>query len=510
MEKSIYLRFDSSVENIENINESFASATLRVCYTGPNPNGSCISKEAIERAIPTMYNCPVVCNYDIESDSIGGHDMSVVTTDSGDMRLVNLTDAIGVVPMSAQSWWEDYNGHEYFNTEVILWKRSPAFSKIESDGCTAHSMEIRTLSGRMSDGLFYIDQFEFNAFCLLGDGVRPCFADSELQMFDMSRTSLQFSEMMHEYKSAFQSMQPSQEVAIHNQNTEGGLMDLDEKLNLAAEYNIDVDSLEFSLEDYSVEELKEKFEAMQAQPEAVADDVDQEPEVEPEIDFALDSQFREELFRSLESEMVDTCFGQIPRYSYFDHDCMASEVYAYDFNDWNLYGFAFAVDGDNVIIDFESKKRMKLAVVEYDDGEQVSPFGAMFAKVSQCHMDEISVLTQGAQEAANQISEMESELNELREFKMNAENEAMEFARNELFAKFEDLVGIEAFDELRADCDQYSIDELEEKCYAIRGRNAKVAKFSVEPKSTKLLIEDTQENDDEPYGGLFATYGVDK
>lgn len=287
-------------------------------------------------------------------------------------------------------------------------------------------------------------------------------------------------------------------------------MDLDEKLNLAAEYNIDVDSLEFSLEDYSVEELKEKFEAMQAQPEAVADDVDQEPEVEPEIDFALDSQFREELFRSLESEMVDTCFGQIPRYSYFDHDCMASEVYAYDFNDWNLYGFAFAVDGDNVIIDFESKKRMKLAVVEYDDGEQVSPFGAMFAKVSQCHMDEISVLTQGAQEAANQISEMESELNELREFKMNAENEAMEFARNELFAKFEDLVGIEAFDELRADCDQYSIDELEEKCYAIRGRNAKVAKFSVEPKSTKLLIEDTQENDDEPYGGLFATYGVDK
>ena len=69
MEHNLSVRFDSSIKDISEINESFSSGRMLVCYTGENNNKSDISKESIERAIPSMFNCPVVCNYDVESEN---------------------------------------------------------------------------------------------------------------------------------------------------------------------------------------------------------------------------------------------------------------------------------------------------------------------------------------------------------------------------------------------------------------------------------------------------------
>lgn len=127
MEHNMRLQFSSSLENISDVNESFSSGVLKICYTGANRNGSFLSKSSIERALPTMFNCPVVCNYDVESDTIGGHDMDIVYTDDGRAKLVNLTYAVGVIPAGANTWWsvseDDGVEHEYLMTEAILWKR---------------------------------------------------------------------------------------------------------------------------------------------------------------------------------------------------------------------------------------------------------------------------------------------------------------------------------------------------------------------------------------------------
>ena len=60
---------------------------------------------------------------------------------------------------------------------------------------------------------------------------------------------------------------------------------------------------------------------------------------------------------------------------------------------------------------------------------------------------------------------------------------------------------------LRVAYTEYAVDVLEEKCYAIRGRNGTAAKFSVEPKSPKLVVEKTSVTP-EPYGGVFTEYGI--
>ena len=151
-----------------------------------------------------MFNCPVVCNYSVEDNTIGGHDMALSTDNEGNMRIVNLTDAVGVVPSGAKTWWEkvDDNGieHDYFCTEVILWKRSPAYQKIISDGITSQSMEITVKDGRMDDGVFVIDNFSFTAFCLLGEDIEPCFESASLQMFDGNHIERQFALLMQDLK----------------------------------------------------------------------------------------------------------------------------------------------------------------------------------------------------------------------------------------------------------------------------------------------------------------------
>ena len=78
---------------------------------------------------------------------------------------------------------------------------------------------------------------------------------------------------------------------IHPQenSTEGGERVLDEKMNLAAKYGIDVSTLDFSINDLSLEELTAKFESMKK------DNINPEPEDK----FALISNVIDEINRVL-------------------------------------------------------------------------------------------------------------------------------------------------------------------------------------------------------------------
>ena len=131
------LTYASSLTDLCEINSSFDSGILRIAYTGDNRNGSSISKDVFERCIKTIYNCPVVCNYDRETDTLGGHDMELVRKDDGSLILVNLTQPIGVVPQTAKVYWEtveedDGTVNEYLCAEVLIWKRQEAYRKISS------------------------------------------------------------------------------------------------------------------------------------------------------------------------------------------------------------------------------------------------------------------------------------------------------------------------------------------------------------------------------------------
>ncbi len=451
MDKQILnLSYTSSLSNLCEINPSFDAGILKIAYPGANHNGSYISKDDFERCIKTIYNCPIVCNYDRESDTLGGHDMDVVNNSARGLTLVNLTTPIGVVPESAKIFWdkveeEDGTIREYLCAEVLLWKRQEAYEKVRRDGIVAQSMEIAVQDGEvMADGLYHIRDFKFLAFALIG--VRPCFESASLELFSEQAFKSQFSQMMSELKEYFNLVNASKEDDITKENdlTKGG--------------------------------------------KRMADN-----------NFALTENFLNELRQALRSETFRTDDGyEYSRYWYVDCDTDVQEVYAFDMNEDILYGFSYKTNGDNVVIDFDSKKRKKYAIVDFDEGEQSSFTGFDFSELKQLIHDNFEWQSK-YDNVSNRVEDMENELDELRGYKNETE-------ADKLFSQFKDLNGVEAFENLRAAYEDYDMETLEEKCYAIRGRQGAGTNLKFEAKVPKISVENNK-NDDEPYGGLFRKYG---
>lgn len=497
--------FSSGISSLVEQNSSFDKGILRVAYVGDNRNGSSISKDVFERCINTIYNCPVVCRYDREADTLGSHDVELVRKDDG-LHMINATHPVGVVPSEAKYYWEtvtedDGTDHEYLCVEVLLWKRQEAYNKIKDDGVVDESMEITVKQGELVDGVFIIKDFEFTAFCLLGTA-QPCYESASLAVFSDNNFKAQFAEMMQELKESISQVDPStQEVNIHPHiNTkdfsEGGNEVLDEKLALAAEFGLSVDTLEFSLDDFTIDELREKFEEIKLDRETKA--------------FALAQQVLDELVCALSAEQVETDWGSMCRYYYCDHDAEASEVYCYDTQDgWNLYGFNYSMNGDTAVIDFETRKRKKFSIIDFDLGEQPSPTAPLFELMNEQIK---KVYAEWSDKSAEVVEVLNGEINELRAFKNQIEEAQVKADRDAVFAQFEDLVGVEAFEELRQSCNDGTVDlsiaELEDKCFSIRGRQGSTAKFSADPapSAPKLKVRH-DEPADEPYGGVFKKYG---
>ena len=555
MGRIMHLTYSSNLSDLCERNSSFDSGVLRVAYTDRNRNGSFISKEAYERSIHTIYNVPIVCNYNREDDSIGGHDAELVHDEDG-LRMVNVTQPVGVIPESAKYYWEtvqEDNGetHEYLCVDALLWKRQEAYRKIKEDGITAESMEITVNNGRFNKemGLYVIDDFEFTAFCLLGDGVEPCFEQAGLEVFSLGEFKEQMNEMMAELKETFTLLNtPNNEVDIEKESfTKGGNEKLEEKLALMEKYGLKAEDLDFSIDDFSAEELQEKFEAMKqtANFDDGGGDTDPDPsdgeggeggtsdpdpgtgegggeegggttdpgsgegsgsgsgDGEPEEadgdddlpdnirrdpthtdKYELNSQICSGIYEAmLECETVEMPWGQEPRYCMADFDMEKGEVYAYDCTDWHVYGFGYSMNGDHVVINWSSKKRMKCAYVDYDEGAEVPEAFSHFGEKYQ------------------------EKINELNRFKLNVEEKEAQARRDEVIAEFSDLNGVEAFEALKENNAGYTAETLEEKCFALRGRTVK---FSAEQKAPKIKVEQTNVSDDanEPYGGLFVKYGI--
>jgi len=570
-EKKFSIVYESSVDNLTEINSSFDRGVLRVAYTGKNRNKSFISKSTFEKCINTIYNVPIVCNYNRETDSIGAHDVDVVKTGKG-IRLINITQPVGVVPESANYWWEEIeedNGeiHEYLCVEIIIWKRQEAYTKIKENGITDESMEIKVNSGKTVDGYYHIDSFEFTAFCLL-ESAEPCYESACIEMFTLKSFRDEYTKMMSDFKDHFSTVTTSKEDDINPQKnitqnlSKGGSISLD-RMKLLSQYGLTVESVDFNIDDYTIDELKAKFEAMKKKAKSDDDSTPDEPEspatgeggdaedpeapegtdseTDPEADPASEGeggeqsdgtdsqsddeseggeafsltgeQFMSQLYEALSDiKYTDPCWGEMRKYIYVDYDTEGSEVYCYDCEDWKLYGFPYSMNGDNVVVDFKCKKRKKFSIVDFDEGSTDFNYKFtfdMFGKTILASKDaELSRVKTESEEkysqASQTISELKAELSTLKQYKKEKLDAERKVAEDELFARFEDLSGVETFESLRTNCSELSLEDIESKCFEIKGRNT-TTNFSVnKPKSTRIAVE--KKNENEPYGGLFIQY----
>ena len=526
MNRVMFLTFQSSLTGLCERNTSFDAGTLRIAYTGKNYNNCDISKQAFERAIPTLFNCPLVCHYDRETDSIGGHDVEFVSDDDGEIHIVNATTPVGVVPESAQWWWEtieedDGQEHEYLCAEVLLWKRQEAYQKIKEDGIVGQSMEITVNKGRRVNGVFVVDDFEFTALCLLGDGVTPCFEQASLEVFSLNKFKSDLAAMMSDLKNSLTTTVNTPDGDDINRMkfaTEGGETQLDQKIEMLAKFGLTADQVDFDLENMTVEQLEME---LKQRPSTHAGDGNGAVSADGAANtFSLTGeQFLGELVESLGTETVDSMWGTISRYIYCDYDAEAKEVFCYDVNDWNLYGFHYSMNGDHVVVDFNSKTRKKVSYENFDEGSADFSYRPVFERVVNAALERKTAELEGKfsedkeklerqfSEASKTITDQNAELEKLRQFQKDKLADERTAELNAVFTRFTDLEGNEAFEALRANCGELAADQVEEKCFAIRGRGMAMS-FSKKPDNSPVRTPVTQHESkgSEPYGGLFVEF----
>ena len=577
-DKKLSIVYSSALEKTAALNSTFDRGILRIAYYGFSRNKTYISKEAFENAAPSMYNCPVVCNYIRETDSIGSHDVRIVDGKDGVPKLVNITTPVGVVPESAEYYWESVeedNGtiHNYMCVPCLIWKRQEAYEHIRDNGITSESMEIVVKDGQLKDdGYVYINSFEFTAFCLL-ESAEPCFESACVEMFALDEFNQKYSLMMTDFKREFAKLCATEVVDINafdsaEQHSKGGDASLDMN-ELMLKYGITESDINFDIDGMTLEDIEAKFAEIHQlkfdeddgdsqepeDPEGGGEGGENEPEGEddpgeeggdpesgdpegggsegggsegggsegggsegggsegggseggdPEGDddddvhlsrksYSLTAgQIADELCDALRViKYDDPDWGACTRYGYVDYDAELCEVYAYDYTDWKLYGFPYSFSGDVVTIDFECKKRKRFAFVDFDMGSEQFSYKAMFDAID------------------SKYSTILEEVNSLREYKLAVEQAEHSKKAEEVFAKFNDIADDPKLIELKENAQKYSIEELEEKCYAICGRFAAM-KFSMGngAGSVRIPVEHNELSDDEPYHGIFRAFGFGK
>ena len=167
------MNFEISNYNIQESNSTYAVVRADIVNVGKNYNQTNFSKKAIEGAIPSILNTPLIGIYNGITRDFKSH----AHTESEK----NLTYAVGVIPESANPHFEIRdNGLEYLVVDMVVWKNYfPQFfdrmAENEENGKkTTISMEVMANEmEKMEDGTIDVKTFEFIGICLLGEDVKP-------------------------------------------------------------------------------------------------------------------------------------------------------------------------------------------------------------------------------------------------------------------------------------------------------------------------------------------------
>ena len=414
---------------------------------------SIITKDAVEKALPTLKNIPIVGEYSEENKDYKGHGGAI---SMDDYRFIHTTKPYGVVPESATYSWEEVKGRdgtirEYLTIDgCYLWtgRYEEAFSVVERG--KGQSMEIEVTDGRWveEEEAYQIDNFTFSALCILGDDTEPAFEDANITAYSLDKDSFkaEFSALMKELKSSL-----SQEKEVNDM-----LKKLLEKYSLTME---DITAKGIDLTTISEDEIEAKivevFE-INVEPEAVTEPDATEP-TEPQEPVATEPDATEP---TEPSEPVAV----------------------------------------------EPQATEPTEPTEPQATEPVEPQEPTEPEANE-PAEDVEALKARITALEDEVTAKDVELNSLREFKLNVEKSDKEAKAQKLFSDFQ----LTEEDVKDLDIHAFSLDEIEEKCYAILGRKmASKKNFSKSKEEGSIRIniqsENNQNEQPKPYGDLFDKY----
>lgn len=530
------------LESYEVKDTRFTKVKIWLMHLEENLNDSYFSKSAVEKALPTLANTPILGYIEVNDDGDKDYSdhRSVIVKDEGNFKIKYIGSAYGLIPETNNAKFEsrvcdDGIEREFLTCDGLVWNKwDEPVEILNRDITKSQSMELhKDYQGVWGeDGLFHFTDFKFFGACILGDDVRPAMrsATVELDEFSVDGIWQDIQIKMDDFKT-FQ-MQQSSNDDVDNKNLEEGGSQVEEKLELLGKYSLtDVFAVEnnINLDEISLEDLETKINEH----------------------FALTSaQLSNELSMALNPSPKKDDWGYEIRDFYFV-DYKDNTVYAMSRPDkWRIVSFDYSMSGDFPVVNFDSKKYCKIEYVPMEDGQESEAFSfideitqhAVDAKTTELeiefakkkdsdddsedvgsmmddemqsmmdnmvsdmnkHMDSTKkslkkkmkskgMMTANVDSEALQskISTLEIENEELKKFQTEKLAEDRVKAENDLVERFASELTAEEITAVMEKASEYTIEELEVQLYASVGRSK--AKFTA-PKQEKNGVKVTLDN----------------
>lgn len=524
----------------------FIDVSIDVMHTGANLNKTSFTKDAINKAVPTIRNTPilgyVVDELDEEDKDFKGHEHELRITDK-DVKYVYAGQAYGVIPESCNPRWivkDDGTGieREYLRVDGLIWtKFSDPVDIFTRDGTKNHSVELTDMACGPADknGNVPVGSFKFDGCCILSTtdpSIKPAMTGSCVTAnFSVEDITAQIRDRLYEYQAIQQNYTAQNDNPSDEEKGDTTPMNENEKNpamteNAVAEGAVENPEIETpAAENTATKTESEAAPAENAAPEEGAENATTEvpaentapaEEGEPvaSSEFTLTTeQLLNEISGALGAYKIPSSWNpenMVPRY--WMNDVQGDEVIVIDCTTYNLMGIPYSMNGDNVVLDVENAKRKKVTFEDWDEGEVLPGMSAAFTEITNTVAEmnaKISDLTKEFTEASETIAEMKPKLEAYEKAEADAKAAEMEAKRDALFATFDEKLGADAEYIALKENKEISYSDLETKCYALVGR--KSAEFSYVPNknnkgTVRFGVGGTQNGSDVAYGGLIEHY----
>ena len=522
----------------------FIDVSIDVMHTGANLNKTSFTKDAINKAIPTIRNTPilgyVVDELDEEDKDFKGHEHELRITDK-DVKYVYAGQAYGVIPESCNPRWivkDDGTGieREYLRVDGLIWtKFSDPVDIFTRDGTKNHSVELTDMACGPADknGNVPVGSFKFDGCCILSTTdpkIQPAMTGSCVTAnFSVEDITAQIRDRLYEYQALQQNYTAQNENLSDEEKGDTTPMNENENKTTGIEEDQVPTENTAALTEPAGNEATPPNENITTEPAAAPAEENTAPTTETEpapaepavtentaptenksatgTEFTLTTvQLMDEIGTKLAEHTHPSSWDSehmIPDF-YFE-DLMPETVVVRCSKTWQLMGIPYSMNGDNVVLDYENIKRMKVAYEDWDEGEVMPGTIAAFTTLT----DKIAELSDSFAKAANEVSEIKPKLEAYQQAEAEAIAAADKAKRDELFAMMDEKLGANAEYTALKENAEIPYSDLETKCYALVGRQS--AEFSYVPNknnkgTVRFGVGGTQNGSDVAYGGLIEHY----
>ena len=508
---------------------------LKVCHTETNRNGSHISTENMEKAMPTLKYRPILAYiHELEDGTkdFYAHNIEVVENEDGESEIVYVEKQVGC--FTADEPWLKYDKKKdktYVHAYAVIPEGyTEAADIIRRKNGTKVSCElvIDELSYNAKEKYLDLTSFYFGGCTLLGcdengNEIGEGMLGARADIADFCR-----EEPTYTYQDKMIEVLEKLNVTLSNFNTNttqkgGDEMKFEE---LLAKYGKTAEEVTFEIEGLSDEELEAKFaevfgdddevedvDPVEEEPEAVvvSDDEDEDivedegedvgngegagdegvegdgegdSEPQPEENFVLKYELSHDDIRSALYNLLAATTEDGYYFTWIIEVYDNKFIYQ-DYQENKFYRQGYTKDGDNVAL----------------DDNKVEVFNEWLSKDEKDALDTLKA----------DYSSLETKYNELKEFKDNYDAAELKAQKDAVLerAEYEVLADDEAFKALIADADKYSVEEVEVKAKAIFADHViKAGEFSAQtethkPKTLGFNLAGKETKKKKAYGGLF-------